>query len=406
MRFEADFSESATVLRAIFEPGDSPEGRRVEGAGAAITYSGDEVFFDYGPRSIHPDLLGLLCLLIFYPFIGERVLFAEPVSPRLEEAFRRGSFDRQFRFDNVSDNVEHYTGSEMALSFGGGTDSGAVLAMFPEAFVVHEAHVRGGRLVPSFAHRVVRELGPDRARVIASNQRYVSQPGGWHGWTCAFAAALLMATDHGFGIILSGSGMEGTLLAGGTRHFDRFKSRSHAGVTGNAWQSAFNTVGLPVFSPVCGASAFATSEVSLELARAGRLFSCILDSGAACMRCSKCLRKDLNRAVVDPWHTVRWDAYDHPGIHGFLASDPLPQGHVFAYARGRVSGLPDFIDSRIDDLPAILTLWPRRHHADTIELCDPRWRPMIGERILEHLEVMTPEDIAEMQQWSSTRRRA
>lgn len=146
-------------------------------------------------------------MTIYYPFVGERAVFPEPVSPRSEAAFQSSCFDRRTRFGNVDASLEPYTGSRMALAFGGGTDSSAVLAMFPEAFVVHEADVRTGRVVPFFTHRVVRETGPDRGGVVLSNQRFVSRPEGWHSWPCAFATSLLMATDHDFGIILMGSGL-------------------------------------------------------------------------------------------------------------------------------------------------------------------------------------------------------
>ena len=406
MRFEADFSGARTVLRALFESGDSLTGSRQEGAGTPITYSGEDIEFDYVPDQIHPDLLGLLLLTIYYPFVGERAVFPAPVSPRLEEAFQSSGFDRQIRFDNVDASLKPYIGSRMALAFGGGTDSSAVLSMFPEAFVVQEAHVRGERVVPSFTHRVVHEMGSDRARVVPSNQRHVSKPAGWHSWPCAFATTLLMATDHDFGIILMGSGLEATLLKTGTGYFDRFEARRWHGFTGNYWQSAFNAVGLPVFSPVCGASAFATSRLALDLIRSGRVFSCALDHGAPCMRCSKCLRKDLARAAVDPAHTVRWEAYDRPDIHEHLDRDPLPEGHVFSYSRRTVSGLPNFIRDTTADLPEIESQWPLRTHPATFEFCDPRWRPMIRERVLSHLEMMRPADIAEMQRWSSARRRA
>ena len=403
MRFEADFSGPRAVLRASFESGDRHTGNRQEGAGTPITYSGEDIEFDYVPDEIHPDLLGLLFLTIYYPFVGERAVFPAPVSPRLEAAFRSSAFDRRIRFDNVDASLEPYIGSRMALAFGGGTDSSAVLSMFPEAFVVHEAHVRAGRVVPSFTHRVVREMGSDRARVVLSNQRYVSRPGGWHSWPCAFATTLLMATDHDFGIILMGSGLEATLLNTGTGYFDRFEARRRHGLTGNYWQSAFNAVGLPVFSPVCGASTFATSRLSLRMIRSGRVFSCALDHGAPCMRCSKCLRKDLTRAAVDPAHTVRWGAYDRADIHEHLDRDPLPEGHVFSYSRRTVSGLPNFIRDTTADLPEIESQWPLRTHPATFEFCDPRWRPMIRERVLAHLEEMRPADIAEMQRWSSAR---
>ena len=126
MRFEFESGKDSSTLRAILESDEQYNGERQEGSGQPITYSGQEISFDYGVRSIHPDLLGLLCLIIFYPFIGQRVVFPSPVSPRLEKAFRRGSFKRQFRFDNVDRGVRKYEGSRMALSFGGGIDSSAV----------------------------------------------------------------------------------------------------------------------------------------------------------------------------------------------------------------------------------------------------------------------------------------
>ena len=340
MRFEADFSGPRTVLRALFESGDRHTGRSQEGVGRPITYSGEVIEFDYVPDEIHPDLLGLLLLIIYYPFVGERALFPAPVSPRLYEAFQSSTFDRRIRFDNVDESLEPYIGSRMALAFGGGTDSSAVLSMFPEAFVVHEAHVRAGSLVPSFTHRVVRETGSDHARVVRPNQRFVSRPEGWHSWPCAFATSLLMATDHDFGMVLTGSGLEATLLKTGTGYFDRFEARRWHGFTGNYWQSAFNAVGLP----------------------------------------------------------------DRSGIHEYLDRDPLTEGHVFSYSRRTVRGLPNFISDRIADLPEIESQWPLRTHPETFEFCDPLWRPMIRERVLAYLEEMQPDDTAEMRRWNSARR--
>ena len=335
MRFEFTSNETESVLRAVFEDGDRYEGSRQEGPGQKITYSGEDITFDYPVSSIHPDLLGLLCLIVFYPFIGERAVFPMPVSPRLEQAFQNQNFRRRFRFDNVDPGIEAYSGSRLALSFGGGIDSSAVRIMFPEAYVVHEAHIKDGRLVPSHAHRIVHDLGLDRGRVVATNQRYVSRPGGWHGWTCAAAAALLMATDNDFGMILMGTILGATLLANGSGYWDRFQARERHGFTGNFWQSAFNAVGMPMFSPVCGASEYLTMTLSLDLIKAGRVVYCMEQDGRPCLRCSKCLRRDMIRAVVDPSHRPDWKPYDRAGIHAFLSTRPLYFGHIFSFARDR-----------------------------------------------------------------------
>ena len=161
MKFDFQVNSGQSVLRAIFEEGDHASGPRQEGLGTEITYSGQEITFDYAVNDIHPDILGLLCLTIFYPFIGDRVVFPMQVSPKLETAFRNPCFKNQFRFDNVNDAVEPYSGSRMALSFGGGIDSSSIHKMFPEAFVVHEAHLKNEELLPSGVYRVVAPTGLD-----------------------------------------------------------------------------------------------------------------------------------------------------------------------------------------------------------------------------------------------------
>ena len=219
MKFILEITDTQTIIHAEFDDDDHPQGPRQEGAGTIITYSHEPVTFDYQIKKIHPDLFGLLCLIIFYPFIGKRVEFPEPVSPRLVEAFKNACFDRQFEFVNVDNNIPKYRGEKPVLSFGGGIDSSAVRSIFPEVFIVHEAHIRNGDLLPSHSHEVVHALGPEKGRVVVSNQRYISTPGGWHGWPCSTAGALLLATDYNFGLIMTGSILGSTLLSNGNKYW-------------------------------------------------------------------------------------------------------------------------------------------------------------------------------------------
>ena len=403
MIFEFDSRENTSTLRAIFELGDHHTGERQEGHGQEITYSDVDITFDYSVNSIHPDLLGLLCLIIFYPFIGQRVRLPIPVSPRLETAFQKPNFKRRFRFENIDPNLERFSGSRMALSFGGGIDSSAIRVMFPEAFVVHEAHLRKGAVVPSYTHEIVQDLGSENGRVVTTNQRYISHPGGWHGWTCAFATSLLLATDYDFGIILMGSTLANTLLYNGTRYWDRFAARKRHGITGNFWQSAFNEIGIPVFSPVCGASEYLTMKLALDLIHKERVVYCMDRDGRACLRCTKCFRRDMIRAVIDPGYSPDWQPYDRERIHEFLEQKPLYYGHTFSYARDRIDSLPSFIADRLQDLPAIESVWPMRVHTGTFDLCDPEWRTVIRERVLTYLDPMERKHVKEMKRWDLTR---
>ena len=403
MRFEFSADSRETVLRAVFEDDDHYTGERQEGVGTMIRYTGQDITFDYAVDSIHPDLLGLLCMIIYYPFIGTKVTFPMAVSPRLETAFGLPPFKSKFQFTNVDDTVPMYRGSRMALSFGGGIDSSAVRTMLPEAFIVHEAHIRDDRVVPSHAHTVVRDLGPEQGRIVTTNQRYVSRPGGWHGWACSVATSLLMATDKDFGIILTGSTLANTLLYNGSKYWDRFAARRAHGFTGNYWQSAFNSVGIPMFSPVCGASEYLTMSLALDLIHRGEVVYCMESSGNACLECWKCFRRDVIRTVVDSRHEVDWKPYDRLAIHNFLERRPLYYGHIFSYARDRSKSLPRFMLSRLEDIPGIKSDWPMRVHTGAFGLCDDDWRSTISERVLQHLDPMEPEHVAEMESWDQTR---
>ncbi len=238
--------------------------------------------------------------------------------------------------------------------------------------------------------------------MVASNQRYVSSPRGWHSWPYSAATALLLATDYDFGLILTGQILADSLLDAGDRYNDRFLRRRSEGTTGNYWQSAFNEIGIPMFSPVCGASGCLTMQLALDLVRAGKVFSCMASDGGACGACTKCFRKDVMRAAVDPAYRPPWDHYDRPQIHRFLKRGPLYQAHILSFAKkagAGSGGLPSFIAARLADLPAIESDWPLRVHAGTFEFCAEQWRDAIRERALQYMDPMEPEHLAAFETW-------
>ena len=103
MRFEFWTTPGMSHLKAHFEESDSKVGKREEGSGTEITLIDDTVHFDYEVKEIHPDILGLLCLVTFFPFIGDEAEFPKPVSNRLVEAFQNKCFTekKNFKFRNI-----------------------------------------------------------------------------------------------------------------------------------------------------------------------------------------------------------------------------------------------------------------------------------------------------------------
>lgn len=393
-----------SFLKAHFEEADSRVGKREEGAGTEITLEHDVVSFDYEVKTIHPDVLGLLCLVTFFPFIGDEAEFPHPVSPRLFNAFQNKCFTdkKNIRFRNIDASIPMYSGEVIALSFGGGVDSSAVRQMFPEAFVVHEAHIKDGIVVRSHCHDVVKRLGSN-GRLVQTNIRYLSKPGGWHSWPCSTSTSLLMATDKNFGIILTGSILGACYLSNGTQFWDRNAATAWHGPTGNYWQSAFDAIGLPMFSPVTGVSEYQTMQLSMKLLNEGEVVYCMESDGLPCGSCTKCFRRDVIRTYLDETHVANWHLYQTESIVNFLQKRPLIMGHIFSTAFSlRPELYPDWVLSETKSLRLINTDWVMKVYPPSFELCAPQWRELITTRVLQYIDPMSQDDCASLKEWTQT----
>tara|TARA_B100000925_G_C22006468_1_gene473928 strand:+ start:371 stop:1591 length:1221 start_codon:yes stop_codon:yes gene_type:complete len=398
MKFEFEILDGKTIIRPIFEATDSTVGKREEGPGTEITYSGEEIFFDYAPRNIHPDHIALICTTIFYPFIGESVTFPKAVSNSFVEAFSNPCFSRKFEIKNVDESLEPHKGEKIALSFGGGVDSSAVRRIYPEAIIVHEGHIKNGNVVPSHSHEIVKSL--ENGKLIMTNQRYVSTPGGWHSWPCSTLTTVLMASDEDIGLILTGTILGATFLQSGIKYWDRFRASSWHGPTGNFWSSAFRLVGVPLFSPVGGSSEFLTMQAALPLIEQNQVVYCMEKDGGACRKCTKCLRRELIRTVIDSQFEPKWDTFDSPSIHAFLEKRPMFMGHIYSYAYSTHSeSLPTWMTSRIQDLQKINTDWPMKQLDQSFEFVDEKWRNDLLKKINDFYPSMTIEEFNEMKSW-------
>ena len=381
MKFEFWTTPGQSHLKAILEEDDSIVGKREEGAGTEITLHENTVTFDYEVKNIHPDILGLLCLITFFPFVGSEVEFPKPVSSRLYDAFQNKCFTdkKDISFRNISDSVEIYKGEKVALSFGGGIDSSAVRRMFPEAFMIHEAHIRDGELIHSHSHKVVEALQPKNGRLVKTNIRYLSKPGGWHSWPCSVSTSLIMATDMNIGLILTGSILGSCFVSNGVKFWDRVRARAWHGPSGNYWQSAFEAIGLTMFSPVTGVSEMQTMKLSLGLLNENQVVYCMEASGSACNKCSKCFRRDVIRTFIDINYKPQWEVYDNEKIHTFLSKRPLYFGHIFSSATSLKPELfPNWILEKIKGVPIISTDWTMRTYPESFLLCPEEWRDYLN----------------------------
>jgi hypothetical protein len=386
----------------VLDEDDHLESNRLEGAGVSIRLRTPLAFFDYPFSEIHADVLGAVCLAIFYPFIGKRVEFPVPVSRRLEETMNRPIFTKTkpLHFMNVDDSLPAYKGKEeIVAAFGGGIDSSAVSVMFPEAHLVHEASISEGRLIPDATNDAVGRLrSGGRGRSITSNQRYLSSPGGWHVWIGSTVTAALMAAEIRAGAVFTGSNLGSSFLSNGRIYFDRLGARRYHGESGNYWEQVFRDIGLPVFSPVSGMSEILNMKTSFATLSDENITFCTADQGRACHRCPKCFR----RACIADFLGVKaadFNRYHNAAVNKLLDTKPTYFGHIYSTMIAAGWKPPAFVGSRLSHLPADST-FALRHNPESYALFPSELRDLVVSRLQRFSEPMSTADLAALRSWN------
>ena len=238
---------------------------------------------------------------------------------------------------------------------------------------------------------------------VKTNIRYLSQPGGWHSWPCSVSTSLIMATDYNFGLILTGSILGSCFVSNGTKFWDRVKARAWHGPSGNYWQSAFEAIGLTMFSPVTGVSEMQTMAQSSRLLKRKEVVYCMEADGSACLKCSKCFRRDVIRTFIDSEHFPNWKNYDSDSIHSFLSKRPLYFGHIFSSAFSLKPDIfPEWMLQKVKGIPRVETDWTMRVYTDSFLLCPEEWRDYVSTRVLKFIEPMTESDKHQLRKWDQT----
>ena len=400
MKFHFWVDDMHSYIAAEFESTDARSGKREEGAGTEITLQDQILKYDYRVIDIHPDILGLICMINFFPFIGDSVTFPKPVSRRLVDAFSTQPFvsKKKINFTNVSDDIEKYSGKNLSIVFGGGVDSTAVRLMFPEALCVHESHIRNYQKVSQASDEIVRSFDDGKGVVVNSNQRYVSIPGGWHSWPASAVSALLMATDKGTGLLLTGTVQAANWLWNGVRFYDRHKHREIQGFSGNHWQSVFYEIGIPMFSPIDGVSEFGNMSIAIGEVKEGRVIYCTANSGQHCNRCTKCFRKALLRQFFDEDWQHDFESYNRPDIHEYLARRPLYMGHIFSFLKKK-GKMPKWSSEHLRGLRKVESDWPLNYYEPALDFCPEDWRDLLEGRIQKSFKMMSKEESEEFVSW-------
>ena len=318
LRFSSWTDAGRFYIRGEFteEHGDVRKGPRYQGPFDELEMVNDTVWYNYIPKILHADELAIMCFMIFFPWIGQKVEFPRPVSSEVLEAINHPTFNR-FKGDievlNLEEigtqpvqQVESVTPEDVVISFGGGVDSSALHALFPEATLVHEINVDKEEATVEH-YRIIAAMKRHNARTktpvhwIQTNARYLSKPAGVTNWLCPLIPALLVACDRGKKVVFTGSNIGTMFLKNGKMYSPGHQMKNPAREI-----MSRHTV------PIVQASAHISVATAYRLCNEEGIISDVIfcDTGpdkGPCSKCMKCMRRELvYRALVHKYP----DLYD------------------------------------------------------------------------------------------------
>ncbi len=257
----------------------------------------------YNVDNTHPDLVALAALITFYPWIGKKLEFDFPVSQGFADTLKRVS---RIDIPNASKWIPKRTaseGSHPGLSFSGGVDSMAALAIMPEdtvpVFTLRSAPPEGGGSLykPDVALHAIDEMerAGKHVHIIESDHEWVRNPVGFAVDAAPAVPLILLADKLNLDAITFGTIAESAYLTG-KGYWNEYAER----VIFTRFDALFDAAGLDSYYATAGISEIGSSTV-VNSSKFGHLAqSCIRGiPGQPCRACVKCFRKSLITASLN-----------------------------------------------------------------------------------------------------------
>jgi len=374
-----------------------------------------EFFFklaeDWSVAATHPDVIALAVITSVHPFVADALDLNIAVSESFAEACKKW-LPYECRFEDVRSNiVRRAKGNVPALSFSGGVDSTAALALMPDntrlyfldRFNVDRSEPKGlyDKHSAYVACDMAASLGYSVTKVPTSIESIRAPVGFSIDWTSG-VPALLMADYDDLSSISWGVVAESGFRVGHEKFIDFSKRTIY-----RRWNELLKAVGLCLGAPVAGLSEVGTSTIAQASSLKGMAQSCIRGpKGVPCHKCFKCFRKTLIDAGLDG-RQVPAELFDRlikfGGWEKIVLGIPVKHENVFSWAVRRLdvgSGSkywPVFKGRILADNET--ASWADKWYPMSADLIPEEFRESAIEKIKSFVAVQTPEDVADFVNW-------
>lgn len=360
---------------------------------------------------VHNDLIALAAIVSFSPWIGERLDLPFPVSQEFADTVRHWL---SIAITSVSAAQERRTpaiGSRPGLSFSGGVDSVACLAIMPSTTVpIFSLRSAPPSERPTLyqADAAIHAVDEVRARgreaySVRSNLEWLRNPVGFGVDPAPALPLILLADKLNLDALAFGTIAEAAYRTG-TEHFIDYPERD----VFKRWQAVLHAVGLDYFNCVAPMSELSTTAITWASEFGDLAQSCVRGfRGAPCRNCTKCFRKSLIEASI----TGNWPAHEEMArvmaqreVRTYLSNAPIRLEIVLMASlaeydgvdplllalRKRVSALDvDTSFTRAWYRPGMERVIPKKYFAETTSTLSEIVPPMTAEqeRTFEHFDM-------------------
>jgi hypothetical protein len=362
---------------------------------------------DFDPDTIHPDLLGLCCIMMVEPFIGRTIELPKPASNQFFEGHARVT--SRYKISNVDEKLLPWKPKPNAnpgLAFSGGVDSTAALSVLPHSTVpvFLDRPLRGKSLYNKDAVEQscieVKRLGYN-IHTVQCDLEYVRSPVGFPVDVANSVPAILLADYLNIDCIAFGTIMESSYGIGHKSYRD-YPNGNHY----RHWGGMFAAAGIPFNLPVAGISEIGTSLIVRKSPIGFIAQSCMRGTWKhPCMNCWKCFRKlildsAINSEIID-LESLN-DLFRNKEALRFVSAIPIKHENVLTWATNRLDidyELFELLKVRVEGYEKSYN-WMDKWYSKSIELVPEKYQSYVEGKISEYLETMDETEEFQVTNWS------
>ena len=357
----------------------------------------------------HPDRVALVALLNSLPLAGERIHFGWPVSKTFLEASKIISRIQISAEEGQQEPAAGNPSGIPCLSFSGGADSTAALAVMPpeteSVFMLRKKSYRRSLYDSDAAIESCRLLSEDgkTVHIIESDFEYLRNPIGFPTDLSVATPSILLFDSRNFSSIALGTILESAYGTSGSVYREYLDSSHY-----RLWSRMFSAVGIGYSLPVAGVSEVASSIICNTLPEGRFHQSCIRGKWESpCQSCWKCFRKNTLMAALNGWGISRdvskmvWKSREVR--KHLIENKPIKHEGVLTYSLERAKGGGEAFEKlrKLVRVGKINTRWMERWYSHSESLIPESYRKFTTDLLKSTIGVMDENDVIELENWSN-----